>query len=85
VLDTPWSAGGLAVTLSLATVLCVPGSVADHRQAAAWLAPLKQAAKCLRGASWVLGRAGLPGHEIRRGSGTAPAQAGCGTGGPSRG
>jgi hypothetical protein len=57
----------------------------DHRQAAACLAPLKQAAKSLRGASWVLGHAGLPGHEIRRGTGAAPAQAGCGAGGPSLG
>ncbi|MFD5519284.1 EAL domain-containing protein [Streptomyces sp. NPDC127066] len=72
VLDTPWSAGGRAVTLSLATVLCAPGSVIDHRQAATSLAPLKQAAKALDGASWVLGRAGLPGHEIRRGAGTGP-------------
>ncbi|WP_460063331.1 EAL domain-containing protein [Streptomyces sp. YKOK-I1] len=68
VLDTPWSAGGRPVTLSLATVLCPPGSVADHRQAAACLAPLKKAAKSLRGASWVVGRAGFPGHEVRRGS-----------------
>jgi predicted signal transduction protein with EAL and GGDEF domain len=74
VLDTPWSAAGRIVTLSLATVLCAPGSVTDHRQAAACLAPLKQAAKALNGASWVLGRAGLPGHEIRRGSGAAPTQ-----------
>jgi diguanylate cyclase (GGDEF)-like protein len=70
-LDVAWSAGGRAVTLSLATVVCVPGSVTDHREAAACLAPLKQAAKALDGASWVLGRAGLPGHEIRRGSGAA--------------
>ncbi|MEU0034829.1 GGDEF domain-containing protein [Streptomyces sp. NPDC006333] len=76
VLDAPWSAGGRPVTLSLATVLCAPGSVSDHRQAAACLAPLKQAAKALNGASWVLGRAGLPGCEIRRGSGAAQAQAG---------
>ncbi|MCL7427990.1 GGDEF domain-containing protein [Streptomyces sp. YS415] len=74
VLDAPWSAGGHPVTLSLATVLCAPGSVLDHRQAAACLAPLKQAAKALPGASWVVGRAGLPGHEIRRGAGTAAAQ-----------
>lgn len=72
VLDTPWAAGGRAVTLSLATVLCAPGSVLDHRQAATSLAPLKQAAKALDGASWVLGRAGLPGHEVRRGTGTGP-------------
>ncbi|MGY5010223.1 EAL domain-containing protein [Streptomyces sp. 900105755] len=76
-LDAPWSAGGRPVTLSLATVVCGPGSVADHRQAAACLAPLKKAAKALHGASWVLGRAGLPGHEIRRGSNAHPAQAGC--------
>ncbi|MFJ8148602.1 EAL domain-containing protein [Streptomyces sp. NPDC096094] len=76
VLDVPWSAGGRPVTLSLATVLCGPGSVPDHRQAAAWLAPLKKAAKGLHGASWVLGRAGAPGHEVRRGSDRATATAG---------
>ncbi|MDQ1043781.1 GGDEF domain-containing protein [Streptomyces sp. V4I2] len=76
VLDVPWSAGGRPVTLSLATVLCVPGSVTDHREAAACLAPLKQAAKSLDGASWVLGRAGLAGHEIRRGSGATTVRAG---------
>ncbi|MFI9175794.1 GGDEF domain-containing protein [Streptomyces lincolnensis] len=76
VLDVPWSAGGRPVTLSLATVVCVPGSVTDHREAAACLAPLKQAAKALDGASWVLGRAGRPGHEVRRGSGAATVRAG---------
>ncbi|MES4893079.1 GGDEF domain-containing protein [Streptomyces sp. NPDC096012] len=77
VLDAPWSAGGRLVTLSLATVVCAPGSVSDHRQAAAQLAPLKKAAKALSGASWVLGHAGLSGHEIRRGGPQrAPAQAG---------
>lgn len=81
VLDASWSAGGRPVTLSLATVLCTPGSVADHRQAAAFLAPLKQAAKSFRGTSWVLGQAGLPGHEIRRGAGVA---AGCGAAEPGR-
>lgn len=76
VLDAPWSAGGRPVTLSLATILCAPGSVSDHREAAACLAPLKQAAKSLSGASWVLGRPGMPGCEIRRGSGAARARAG---------
>ncbi|WP_406461998.1 GGDEF domain-containing protein [Streptomyces sp. NBC_01622] len=75
VLEVPWAAGGRAVTLSLATVLCVPGSVADHRHAAASLAPLKQAAKALDGTSWVLGRAGLDGYEILRGAPTAPVRA----------
>ncbi|MHC0433090.1 EAL domain-containing protein [Streptomyces sp. O3] len=81
VLDLPWSAGGRPVTLSLATVDCPPGTVRDHRQAAACLAPLKRAAKSLRGMSWVLGRAGTPGHRTRRGTGSARASAGCGTGG----
>ncbi|MFI6660698.1 EAL domain-containing protein [Streptomyces sp. NPDC050523] len=84
-LDTPWSAGGRPVTLSLATVLCPPGSVTDHRQAAARLAPLKKAAKSLHGASWVLGRADRPGHEIRRGAEAAPAQAGCAVAEPGLG
>ncbi|MFI9153117.1 EAL domain-containing protein [Streptomyces sp. NPDC053367] len=75
-LDAPWSAGGRPVTLSLATVLCAPGSVEDHRQAAARLAPLKEAAKALAGTSWVLGRAGLPGHEIRRGAGPTTSRTG---------
>ena len=69
-----WARRGLPTDPS--TVVCGPGGVADHREAAASLAPLKKAAKALHGASWVLGRAGLPGHEIRRGSGTYPAQAG---------
>ncbi|MET9379887.1 GGDEF domain-containing protein [Streptomyces sp. NPDC002928] len=75
VLDALWSASGRPVTLSLATVICAPGSVTDHRQAAGWLAPLKKTAKSLHGASWVLGHAGLPGHEVRRGSGAAPTRA----------
>ncbi|MFB0621000.1 GGDEF domain-containing protein [Streptomyces sp. AGS-58] len=83
--DASWSAGGLPVTLSLATVVCAAGSVRDHHQAAAQLAPLKKAAKSLNGASWVLGRAGFPGHEIRRGSpGAAAAQAGYVTADPGR-
>ncbi|MFI9346386.1 EAL domain-containing protein [Streptomyces sp. NPDC052773] len=75
VLDVPWSAGGRPVTLSLATVVCGPGSVADHRQAAACLAPLKKAAKALSGASWVLGRAGVAGHRVLRGAEGVPRQA----------
>ncbi|OKH98031.1 diguanylate cyclase [Streptomyces sp. CB02923] len=68
VLDVPWSAGGLPVTLSLATVVCAPGSVTGHAQAAAALAPLKKAAKSITGASsWVLGQPRAQGHEVRRG------------------
>lgn len=71
VLDAPWSAGGMPVTLSLATVYCAPGSVTDHGEAAARLAPLKKAAKGLHGASWVLGRPGTTDHDVLRG-GPAP-------------
>lgn len=85
VLDAPWSAGGHPVSLSLATVVCTPGSVTDHRQAAAWLAPLKKAAKSIGGASWVLGRAGVNGHEVRRGTGASAAPAGCGVAEPGLG
>ncbi|MFD7437074.1 EAL domain-containing protein [Streptomyces sp. NPDC059861] len=84
VLDVPWTAGGRPVTLSLATVLCPPGSVTDHREAAASLAPLKKAAKALRGVSWVLGQVGLPGHEILRGADPTPSEAGCAVGEPGR-
>ncbi len=69
VLDVPWSAGGMPVTLSLATVLCEPGAVRGHPEAAARLAPLKKAAKALDGASWVLGHPGAEGHEVLRGGG----------------
>ncbi|MFJ3899725.1 EAL domain-containing protein [Streptomyces sp. NPDC090083] len=75
VLDMRWEAGGRPVTLSLATVLCLPGSVTDHRQAAACLAPLKKAAKALDGTSWVLSRAGLTEYEILRGTRVTPVQA----------
>lgn len=71
VLDTPWTAGGRPVTLSLATVVCPPGSVPDHRRAAERLAPLKQAAKALSGASWVRGRVGHDGFEVLRGADVA--------------
>ncbi|MFF6993262.1 EAL domain-containing protein [Streptomyces sp. NPDC010273] len=79
VLDVRWEAGGGPVTLSLATVLCLPGSVTDHRQAAACLAPLKKAAKALDGTSWVLNRAGLTEYEILRGTRVTPVQADRGT------
>ncbi|MFI9646769.1 GGDEF domain-containing protein [Streptomyces sp. NPDC052040] len=85
VLDASWSAGGRAVTLSLATVVCPPGSVTDHREAAACLAPLKRAAKALSGASWVLGRPGLPGHEVRRGTAADQPQAQAQAGEPAWG
>lgn len=79
-LDVAWSAGGRPVTLSLATVVCPPGAVTGHHEAAAALAPLKKAAKALPGASWVLGRPGSERTEIRRGTAggaSGPAGGGC--------
>ncbi len=67
-LDVAWEAGGRPVTLSLATVVCPPGSVGGHHEAAAALAPLKKEAKALPGASWVVGRPGWAGAEVRRGA-----------------
>ncbi|MBL1089245.1 MULTISPECIES: bifunctional diguanylate cyclase/phosphodiesterase [Streptomyces] len=67
-LDVAWEAGGRPVTLSLATVVCPPGSVGGHHEAAAALAPLKKEAKALPGASWVVGRPGSAGTEVRRGA-----------------
>ncbi|MYT28941.1 EAL domain-containing protein [Streptomyces sp. SID8354] len=67
-LDVDWSAGEMPVTLSLATVVCPPGSVTGHGPAAAALAPLKKAAKELPGASWVVGRPGTERTEVRRGA-----------------
>ncbi|NLU70419.1 EAL domain-containing protein [Streptomyces sp. HNM0574] len=66
-LDTPWSAGGMPVTMSLATVHCEPGGVEGPADAAACLAPLKKAAKALSGSSWVRGRPGESGYEVLRG------------------
>ncbi|MEW1658118.1 GGDEF domain-containing protein [Streptomyces sp. NPDC093707] len=67
-LDVGWAAGEMPVTLSLATVVCPPGSVTGHGAAAAALAPLKKAAKELPGASWVVGRPGAERTEVRRGA-----------------
>ncbi len=67
-LDVAWEAGGRPVTLSLATVVCPPGGVGGHHEAAAALAPLKKEAKALPGASWVVGRAGSARTEVRRGA-----------------
>ncbi|WP_371581760.1 hypothetical protein [Streptomyces sp. NBC_01314] len=69
-LDTPWSVAGRAVSLSLslAMLVGVPGSVTDHRQPDACLAPPQKAARALGEASWILGQAGMPRREIRRGA-----------------
>lgn len=71
-LDTQHAAGGLVVSMSLATLVCSPGSVADYREVSRMLAPLKKQAKALRGDSWVLGRPGSDRVDVLRGANTAP-------------
>ncbi len=46
-----------------------PAASRTTRDAAAFLAPLKKAAKALHGASWVVGRAGSAEYAVRQGAG----------------
>jgi predicted signal transduction protein with EAL and GGDEF domain len=71
-LDTPRTAGGLAASLSLATLVCAAGSVADYREVSRLLAPLKKQAKAMKGSSWVLGRPGSDHTEVLRGTAAVP-------------
>ncbi|QUQ66220.1 EAL domain-containing protein [Kutzneria sp. CA-103260] len=71
-LDAQHAAGGLVISMSLATLVCSPGSVTDYREVSRQLAPLKKQAKALRGDSWVLGRPGSERMDVLRGGNTAP-------------
>ncbi|WP_091673214.1 GGDEF domain-containing protein [Amycolatopsis marina] len=66
-LDTSWSAEGMPVTVSLATLVCASGAVGSYREVSRLLAPLKQRAKDVSGSSWVLGRPGSDRVEVLRG------------------
>ncbi|WP_116050710.1 GGDEF domain-containing protein [Amycolatopsis palatopharyngis] len=66
-LDTSWSAEGIPVTVSLATLVCASGSIDSYREISRMLAPLKQRAKDVSGSSWVLGRPGSDRIEVLRG------------------
>lgn len=68
-LDTSWTAEGLPVTVSLATLVCASGSIGSYREISRMLAPLKQQAKEVAGSSWVLGRPGSDQIEVLRGLG----------------
>ncbi|NYI83791.1 diguanylate cyclase (GGDEF)-like protein [Saccharopolyspora hordei] len=61
------SAGGMAVSLSLATLVCTPSTVASYDEASSRLAPLKKHAKWLTGSSWVMSRPGTDRVEVLRG------------------
>jgi GGDEF domain-containing protein len=68
-IDTRWTVEGAPVFLSLATLVCAAGSVHSYREASRLLAPLKQRAKSIQGASWVVGRPGSDRVDVLR-SGT---------------
>jgi diguanylate cyclase (GGDEF)-like protein len=71
-LDTPWSAEGMAVTVSLATLVCGSSTIPSYRDVSRLLAPLKKRAKAVPGSSWVLGRPGTDHVEVLRGIGRPP-------------
>ncbi|MFC7342665.1 GGDEF domain-containing protein [Saccharopolyspora griseoalba] len=61
------SAGGVDISLSLATLVCTTATVADYDEASRKLAPLKKFAKSLTGSSWVMSRPGSERIEVLRG------------------
>ena len=67
-LDAPWSAEGLPVTVSLATMVCAGSAAASYRDVSRLLAPLKKHAKHVTGSSWVNGWPGTDKMEILRGA-----------------
>ncbi|MER7011308.1 GGDEF domain-containing protein [Saccharopolyspora sp. NPDC000359] len=67
VLDPERSAGGVAVSLSLATLVCTPSTVEGYDEVSSRLAPLKKHAKSLAGSSWVMSRPGSDRIEVLRG------------------
>lgn len=66
-LDKPYTAEGRHITLSLATLICVAGSVGSYREVSRLLAPVKEHAKSLAGSSWVMGRPGSERRDVLRG------------------
>ena len=77
-LDRRWSADGMPVTVSLATLVCASGSIRSYQEVSRLLAPLKKRAKAVPGSSWVLGRPGSDRVEVLRGIGTRGLQAAAG-------
>ena len=71
VVDRMWAAEGMAVSVSLASLVCGAGAIASYRDVSRQLAALKKQAKAVPGSSWVLGRAGSDRVEVLRGRGSA--------------
>ncbi|MGH3432030.1 MAG: EAL domain-containing protein, partial [Thermocrispum sp.] len=66
-LDTGWTADGIPVDITLAGLVCAPGSVASYAEASSLLAGLRQRSKQLSGNNWVLGRPGVERVDVLRG------------------
>ena len=77
-LDRRWSADGLPVTVSLATLVCASDVIRSYQEVSRLLAPLKKRAKAVPGSSWVLGRPGSDRVEVLRGIGSRGLQAAAG-------
>jgi EAL domain-containing protein (putative c-di-GMP-specific phosphodiesterase class I)/GGDEF domain-containing protein len=67
VLDEPWEVDGHEVTLSLASLICLPGTVAGHQDVSRMLARLHRHAKSMPTTSWVSGRPGSDRVDVLRG------------------
>lgn len=74
VLDEPWRSEGRDLTLSMASLVCLPGTVAGHREVSRMLASLRRRAKSMSGTSWVFGRSGSDRVDVLRGDALPPVQ-----------
>ncbi|WP_407926198.1 GGDEF domain-containing protein [Halosaccharopolyspora lacisalsi] len=60
-------AGGVRVSVSLATLVCTQHGATDYDEVSRLLAPLKRQAKELHGSSWVMARPGADHVDVLRG------------------
>lgn len=65
-LDTPWRAQDVQVSVSLAGLVCGAGTVATYEEVSAALAGLRRRAKQISGSAWVLGRPGVERVDVLR-------------------
>lgn len=66
-LDTPWQVEDATVSVSMAGLVCLPGTVASYDEVSRLLAPLKHRAKNVAGSTLVLGRPGVERVDVLRG------------------
>ncbi len=71
-LDPPRTAGGIEVTLSLATLVCTQSGTTSYDEVSQMLVPLKTEAKGVQGSSWVMSRTGSDSVDLLRGHRAEP-------------